>query len=183
MPMLSRTEVGMVIAIWGQAWIRGADGMFRALKLGETLHKGTVVLTAQDAIVQIAAEGTGDDLDPIVAAANKTQPTTDADRAIEGINKGDADAAPAAGLSGGDKVRIAGVDVGEVRSMDIEGDKVRIGYTLNGTTIGTDSRASNPDLSVLADMRFAAKQHPIVSPATLLRMITANAAKALGRFQ
>ena len=64
MPMLSRTEVGMVIAIWGQAWIRGADGMFRALKLGETLHKGTVVLTAQDAIVQIAAEGTGDDLDP-----------------------------------------------------------------------------------------------------------------------
>jgi aminodeoxyfutalosine deaminase len=47
--------------------------------------------------------------------------------------------------------------------------------------IGTDSRASNPDLSVLADMRFAAKQHPIVPPATLLRMITANAAKALGR--
>ena len=47
-----------------------------------------------------------------------------------------------AGLSGGDKVRIAGVDVGEVRSMDIEGDKVRIGYTLNGTTIGTDSRAA-----------------------------------------
>ena len=47
-----------------------------------------------------------------------------------------------AGLSGGDKVRIAGVDVGEVQSMDIEGDKVRIGYTLNGTTIGTDSRAA-----------------------------------------
>ena len=47
--------------------------------------------------------------------------------------------------------------------------------------IGTDSRASNPDLSVLADMRFAAKQHPLVPPATLLRMITANAAKALGR--
>jgi aminodeoxyfutalosine deaminase len=47
--------------------------------------------------------------------------------------------------------------------------------------IGTDSRASNPDLSVLADMRFAAKQHPLVSPATVLRMITANAAKALGR--
>ena len=47
-----------------------------------------------------------------------------------------------AGLSGGDKVRIAGVDVGEVLSMDIEGDKVRIGYILNGTTIGTDSRAA-----------------------------------------
>ena len=29
--------------------------------------------------------------------------------------------------------------------------------------IGTDSRASNPDLSVLADMRFAATQHPFDS--------------------
>jgi cytosine/adenosine deaminase-related metal-dependent hydrolase len=47
--------------------------------------------------------------------------------------------------------------------------------------IGTDSGASNPDLSVLADMRFAAKQHPLVPPATLLPMITVNAAKALGR--
>jgi cytosine/adenosine deaminase-related metal-dependent hydrolase len=47
--------------------------------------------------------------------------------------------------------------------------------------IGTDSRASNPDLSVLADMRFAAKQHPLISPQLLLRMITTNAARALGR--
>ena len=30
----------------------------------------------------------------------------------------------------GDKVRIAGVDVGEVRSMEIDGDKVVIGYSL-----------------------------------------------------
>jgi phospholipid/cholesterol/gamma-HCH transport system substrate-binding protein len=46
------------------------------------------------------------------------------------------------GLSGGDKVRIAGVDVGQVKSMEIEGDKVKIGYTLDGTQIGTDSRAA-----------------------------------------
>ena len=46
------------------------------------------------------------------------------------------------GLSGGDKVRIAGVDIGEVKSFAIEGDKVKIGYTLNGTQIGTDSRAA-----------------------------------------
>ncbi|OBB15362.1 mammalian cell entry protein [Mycobacteriaceae bacterium 1482268.1] len=45
-------------------------------------------------------------------------------------------------LAGGDKVRIAGVDVGEVRSFAIEGDKVKIGYTLSGTQIGTDSRAA-----------------------------------------
>jgi phospholipid/cholesterol/gamma-HCH transport system substrate-binding protein len=46
------------------------------------------------------------------------------------------------GLNGGDKVRIAGVDVGEVKSLEIEGDKVKIGYTLSGTQIGTDSRAA-----------------------------------------
>jgi phospholipid/cholesterol/gamma-HCH transport system substrate-binding protein len=46
------------------------------------------------------------------------------------------------GLSGGDKVRIAGVDVGKVKSFEIEGDKVKIGYSLSGTQIGTDSRAA-----------------------------------------
>jgi aminodeoxyfutalosine deaminase len=49
--------------------------------------------------------------------------------------------------------------------------------------IGTDSRASSPDLSPLAEMRFAAKKHPLVSPPILLKMITLNAARALGRDQ
>ena len=46
------------------------------------------------------------------------------------------------GLNAGDKVRIAGVDVGQVQSLEIDGDKVVIGYTLDGTQIGTDSRAA-----------------------------------------
>ena len=46
------------------------------------------------------------------------------------------------GINTGDKVRIAGVDVGRVRSMKIDGDRVVIGYSLGGTQIGTDSRAS-----------------------------------------
>jgi phospholipid/cholesterol/gamma-HCH transport system substrate-binding protein len=46
------------------------------------------------------------------------------------------------GINSGDKVRIAGVDVGRVRSMKIDGDKVVIGYSLGGTQIGTQSRAS-----------------------------------------
>jgi phospholipid/cholesterol/gamma-HCH transport system substrate-binding protein len=46
------------------------------------------------------------------------------------------------GISSGDKVRIAGVDVGRVGSMRIDGDKVVIGYSLGGTQIGTQSRAS-----------------------------------------
>jgi phospholipid/cholesterol/gamma-HCH transport system substrate-binding protein len=46
------------------------------------------------------------------------------------------------GINKGDKVRIAGVDVGEVRTMAIDGDKVVIGYSLAGTQIGTQSRAA-----------------------------------------
>lgn len=46
------------------------------------------------------------------------------------------------GINNGDKVRIAGVDVGVVRSLDISGDKVVIGYGLSGTEIGTKSRAA-----------------------------------------
>jgi phospholipid/cholesterol/gamma-HCH transport system substrate-binding protein len=46
------------------------------------------------------------------------------------------------GITVGDKVRIAGVDIGLVRSMAIEGDKVLIGYSLAGTQIGTQSRAA-----------------------------------------
>jgi phospholipid/cholesterol/gamma-HCH transport system substrate-binding protein len=45
------------------------------------------------------------------------------------------------GLSVGDKVRIAGVDVGLVKSMDIDRDQVKIGFTLGSTTIGSESRA------------------------------------------
>ena len=46
------------------------------------------------------------------------------------------------GINNGDKVRIAGVDVGRVRCMEIDGDKVVIGYSLDGTQIGTESRAA-----------------------------------------
>lgn len=46
--------------------------------------------------------------------------------------------------------------------------------------LGTDSRASNPDLSVLAELRFAAALHLQVSPAEWLRRATLDAAAALG---
>jgi len=47
--------------------------------------------------------------------------------------------------------------------------------------LGTDSRASNPDLSVLAEMRFVARRHGDVAPETVLRMATLGGATALGR--
>ncbi|MDZ7620180.1 MAG: amidohydrolase family protein [Patescibacteria group bacterium] len=46
--------------------------------------------------------------------------------------------------------------------------------------LGTDSRASAPDLSPLAEMRFAARRHPDVTPATIVALCTLAAARALG---
>jgi len=47
--------------------------------------------------------------------------------------------------------------------------------------LGTDSRASSPDLSVLAEMRLAARRHPSVPRRMILRMGTHQGAQALGR--
>jgi cytosine/adenosine deaminase-related metal-dependent hydrolase len=46
--------------------------------------------------------------------------------------------------------------------------------------VGTDSRASNPDLSLWEELRFVARVHPAVAPARILRMGTLDAAVALG---
>lgn len=47
--------------------------------------------------------------------------------------------------------------------------------------LGTDSRASSPDLSVLAEMRTVARTFPKLDPAVVLRLATLNGAEALGQ--
>ncbi|MCE9547240.1 MAG: amidohydrolase family protein [Planctomycetia bacterium] len=46
--------------------------------------------------------------------------------------------------------------------------------------LGTDGRGSNPDLSLLAEMRHVAAHHSAVEPAAVLRMGTLAGAEALG---
>ncbi|HVW37240.1 MAG TPA: amidohydrolase family protein [Pirellulales bacterium] len=46
--------------------------------------------------------------------------------------------------------------------------------------IGTDSRASNPDLSVFEELRFVARQFPELPAATVLELATLRGAEALG---
>jgi aminodeoxyfutalosine deaminase len=46
--------------------------------------------------------------------------------------------------------------------------------------LGTDSLASNPDLDMLAEARFAYRIHPDIPGDALLRMLTLNGAEALG---
>ncbi|MGV0993929.1 MAG: MCE family protein [Mycobacterium sp.] len=50
--------------------------------------------------------------------------------------------ADAAGAAPGDKVRISGLNVGQIKSLKIEGDRVRVGFTLGDHRIGADSRLS-----------------------------------------
>lgn len=45
--------------------------------------------------------------------------------------------------------------------------------------LGTDSKASNPDLNLLTDMRFVREQHPAVTGAQIFRMGTLHGAQAL----
>ncbi|HZE15175.1 MAG TPA: MlaD family protein, partial [Mycobacterium sp.] len=44
------------------------------------------------------------------------------------------------GISKGDKVRIAGVDVGVIQAVKIDGDHVVIQFTTGGNPIGSESR-------------------------------------------
>jgi aminodeoxyfutalosine deaminase len=46
--------------------------------------------------------------------------------------------------------------------------------------IGTDSRASNPDLSLFEEMRFIAQRYPEIAPAEILRLGTSHGAHAMG---
>ena len=50
--------------------------------------------------------------------------------------------ADSAGAMPGDKVRISGYDVGQIKSLKIDGDRVKVGFTLGDYRIGQDSRLS-----------------------------------------
>lgn len=95
MPVITRSGGGKVTAIWGGAQIRDEHGKMQPLHVGDLVKPGDVILTTRDGIVLISAEA-----DP-VAAANTAEPS-DTDRVISGLNQGELDVAPGAGLVGGD---------------------------------------------------------------------------------
>ncbi len=97
MPTITHTPLGKVAAIWGSALIRDANGKMRVLKVDDEVKNGDVILTTQGGFVRInEAEPTA------TAAAVKPAAGTDVDRVIAGLNDGDLDIAPGAGLRGGD---------------------------------------------------------------------------------
>ena len=96
MPTIIQTVNGKVTGLWGSALRRTPTGKLIALKMGDEVNKGDVILTTQDGIVMLTPEHDA----PRAAAAAPA--STDIDRVIAELNQPDALTAPAAGLNGGD---------------------------------------------------------------------------------
>src|SRR5436309_15062682 len=95
MPTIVQTAEGKVTALWGHAVIRGPGGKMRPLVVGDVVHRGDVILTTQDGIVQISDdEGTQ-------RVATRV-PADEIETAIQALHNGDRHAAPAAVLGGAD---------------------------------------------------------------------------------
>jgi VCBS repeat-containing protein len=94
MPTIVQTTQGRVTSLWGHALIRGTDGKMHALKVGDLVRRGDVILTSQDGIVQLAPDGPD--------AAAHTPHSDEIDRVITALNELDPLITPAAGLNGAD---------------------------------------------------------------------------------
>ena len=90
MPIIGQTIQSRVTGIWGSALIKGQNGKMRALKVGDEVVKGDVILTTQNGIVRLS-----DSRDTVAKAS-------DAERIGLAPISGDLDFNPAAGLLGGD---------------------------------------------------------------------------------
>jgi hypothetical protein len=89
MPVITRSDAGKVTATSGDE---------QSLGVGDLVEPEDVIPDTQQGIVR-----SSDEADP--AAATKTTKTSDTDRVISGLNQGDLDVAPDAGLvNGGSQV-------------------------------------------------------------------------------
>ena len=113
MPVIAQTVKSQVSALWGRSYIRGANGKFRLLQLGETVQRGDVILTEQNAIVRLSQMPEGEQ--PKQAANNACSDTSDMDRVIAGIENGDACVATAAGNSSAEGGLLPGTWVERVK--------------------------------------------------------------------
>lgn len=94
MPILAMSA-GTVTAIWGNAFIRQADGSLKPVKVGDKVAGGEHLITDADGLVQISpAKG-----HPVLLKAQTDAPAVD--KAIAAADAQDPQEAPAAGLTGG----------------------------------------------------------------------------------
>jgi len=130
MPTIVQTVTGKVTGLWGVATVRGADGKMHALKLGDLVNKGDVILTTQNGIVQLSP---ADSLAAPATPVKANTATADIDRVIAQLNDGDTKAATAAGA--GEGALAEGLRVGRV----VEGvTPLSFEYGTTGRGIGFD---------------------------------------------
>ncbi|MDQ5898710.1 MAG: hypothetical protein QG612_2796, partial [Pseudomonadota bacterium] len=87
----NRLPAGVVTGLWGDAVMRQDDSSARALQLGDVVRPGDVLLTRQNGIVEISL---GED-----RVATNVRPPEALDGVIAGLEQGDPDAVPGAGLT------------------------------------------------------------------------------------
>ncbi|MFM2065566.1 MAG: hypothetical protein RLZZ584_475 [Pseudomonadota bacterium] len=139
----ARLPTGKVMEVWGDALIRTPEGSVRQLVPGDEIRKGDVILTAQNGIVQMEADGSrfarqpfGAELQGPVAQVNATD-----DFDAPGAGLGDL-----GGLAEGLRIdRINETVTGQSFRFDGPGDGSGAGAfpVNNGTTAGTFVDAGN----------------------------------------
>jgi VCBS repeat-containing protein len=168
MPTIVLSAQGKVTGLWGSAIVKGADGQAHPLKLGDIVRRGDVILTSQDGIVQLTSDASAAPLSSsptpeVVAAAvpaqtgQKVPPARgEVDQVIEQLAQNDADAATAAGLTGGDGGEfLPGLRVGRI--------------TESLTTLGLDNNpaADANDTPPVADADASAAALANIAPSGL----------------
>ncbi|OYY61930.1 MAG: hypothetical protein B7Y51_09365, partial [Burkholderiales bacterium 28-67-8] len=144
MPTITHTPLGKVAAIWGSALIRDANGKMRVLKVDDEVKNGDVILTTQGGFVRI------NETEPAVAAAAvKPAAGSDVDRVIAGLNDGELDIAPGAGLRGGDGGEfLPGLRVDRISESVTPG--LRIGSEQEQGRSGEEARSTQINLTSLS---------------------------------
>jgi hypothetical protein len=146
---------GIVVSIWGKAYVRGANGQWRPLKVGELITAKDQLLTEQDSIVMMI-DGKGQLL-PVEGV-----PVNETDRVIAEIEGGNAQAATAAGLAGGDGgglqpgLRVERLDEGVTPSAlvsSLAASGIELGRATESNPLGvsgSDALTAQGDYSVVA---------------------------------
>jgi hypothetical protein len=145
MPTIQNSSRGQVVQIWGKAYVRGTDGVWRPLVIGETVPQGAEILTEQDAIVMMTRSET-----PLPKIAESP-----VERAIAAVENNEAP--PAAGLLGGG-------------SGDLQ-PGLRVDRIVELVTPGTIDTALDP---TLVEFGRATRSDPGASAIDLPRLIAAS---------
>ena len=133
------TPRGIVVSIWGKAYVRGINGQWRALKVGEVVRPQDALLTDQDSIVMMT-----DSWGQLLPVGRL--PLSETDRVIADLEGNDTRAATAAGLGGGDGALELGLRVERV-SESVTPATLATALAATPIDFGRATQSNPPELS------------------------------------